>query len=134
MNKQFVKCPYKKINTQTAVIDASQHQLVSLLYSGLLEQLSITKGCIDRCDTEGRCSAINRSIRILGGLCEFIDLDVADSSLATNLMNLYSYMIRRLSEANILTDGKIIDEVINLIIPIQASWISMSSNTQKILN
>ena len=65
----------------------------------------------------------------MGGLCEFIDLDVADSSLATNLMNLYNYMIRRLSEANILIDGKIIDEVINLIIPIQASWISASSNT-----
>ena len=85
-------------------------------------------------DTEGRCSAINRSIQILGGLCEFIDLDVADGSLAKNLMNLYNYTIRRLSEANISTDGKIVDEVINLIIPIQASWVSMSSNTQRIIN
>tara|TARA_B100002019_G_C21200804_1_gene563908 strand:+ start:492 stop:896 length:405 start_codon:yes stop_codon:yes gene_type:complete len=134
MNKQFDKCPYRKINTQTAVIDASPHQLISLLYSGLLEQLSITKGCIERSDTEGRCFSINRSIRILGGLSEFIDLNVASGSLARNLMNLYNYMIRRLSKANILSDEKIIDEVINLIIPIQASWISVSSKTQKIIN
>lgn len=131
INKKFENCPYKKINDQTAVVDASPHRLVSVLYSGLLEQLSITKGCIDRIDIEGRSRAINKSVFILGGLYECIDEEIGNGYLAGNLKDLYNYMIQRLSAANITSDEKIIDEVINLLLPIQKAWLVISIGPQK---
>lgn len=134
MNRQLNDCPYKKINNEIAVFDASPHQLVSLLYSGLLQQLSIAKGCIVRFDIEAKCIAINKSIRILGGLCEYVNEDIETSSIGKNLIELYCYMIRRLSEANSTDDEKIIDEVINLILPIKESWLNINPRPKNIIN
>jgi flagellar protein FliS len=41
---------------------------------------------------------------------------------SNNLFALYDYMIQRLTDANVQNSLKIMDEVINLMLPIKTAW------------
>ena len=46
----------------------------------------------------------------------------AGGEVSTNLFNLYDYMVQRLVDASVQNSLKIMDEVINLLLPIKTAW------------
>ena len=122
---------YKSINTQTGVVDADPHRLIQMLFAGALEQISVAKGCMQRADLAGKGEAISRAIGIVGGLLDSVNVDVEQESLGdqssagplgANLNALYSFVTRRLSEANIANDESGLDESANVLRELQAGW------------
>ena len=104
-----------------------QHQIVSLLFEGLLESLATARGALARKDVPTKCAAISKSIRILEeGLATGLDT-VDGGPLAVNLGALYDYAVRRLSLANARNDDAILQEVQRLIEPLAQSWKSIKS-------
>ncbi|MDA8963092.1 flagellar export chaperone FliS [Pseudomonadales bacterium] len=122
---------YKSINTQTGVVDADPHRLIQMLFAGALEQISVAKGCMQRADLAGKGEAISRAIGIVGGLLDSVNVDAEQENLVdrsnaipleANLTALYSFVTRRLSEANIANDELGLDESANVLRELQAGW------------
>jgi flagellar protein FliS len=112
---------YQQMHVQTKIADASPHQLIVMMFEGLLARLAMSKGFIDRRDYEGKSKCLGGAITILGGLQNSLDLE-RGGEVAANLDRLYMYMTRRLFAAGVANDNQIIDEVIGLLRTVKDGW------------
>ncbi len=113
---------YRSVGLETAVTGASPHQLVGLLFDALQQSLAVAKGAILSGDISAKSRAIGRVVRILEeGLKAGLDVNKG-GELAANLRGLYDYCIFKTTEANMLNDAVLIDEVIRLIAPVADGW------------
>ena len=99
-----------------------KHQLVSLLYEGVLNSIATARGALARGDVLGKVNAISKAVRILEeGLSTSLD-KVDGGELAQNLGALYDYCIHRLILANARNDDALMQEVMRLIEPVATGW------------
>ncbi len=113
---------YQRINVETAMHTIDQHQIVSLLFDGVLNSLATARGAIARGDVAGKCAAVSKALRIIEeGLMTGLDT-VDGGELAANLEALYNYATLRLILANARNDDLIFQEVQRLIEPLAQSW------------
>ncbi len=113
---------YQRIHVETAMHTPDQHQLVSLLYQGILGYIASARGALARGDIATKCKGIDRAIRIIEeGLMTALDKE-GGGELAENLEALYEYCLRRLMLANARNDDAMLQEVARLIEPIAQAW------------
>jgi flagellar protein FliS len=113
---------YQRINVETAMHTMDQHQIVNLLFDGILNSLATARGALARGDIAGKCVAVSRALKIIEeGLMTGLDT-VDGGELASNLEALYNYATLRLILANARNDDAIFQEVQRLIEPIAQSW------------
>lgn len=118
---------YKRVGTQTSVEGASPHQLICLLYEALLGALRQSHAATMRGDIETKGKEIGKAVRILEEGLKAALNDAAGGELATNLRGVYNYSISRLTRANIHNDAPMIQEVIDLIVPVYGAWKSIAN-------
>ena len=121
MNPMLALRQYQKIGAQAQTSEASPHRLVQMLMEGGLDRIAQAKGAMARNDVAQRGILIGKAIGIVGGLREGLDLENHADSL-TDLDNLYSYMSKRLVEANVQNDPEILNEVARLLITVKEGW------------
>lgn len=113
---------YQRINVETSMHTIDQHQLVSLLYSGVMDAITAARGAMARGDVPLKCSSLSKATRILEeGLSTALDRDNG-GELAMNLGDLYDYCLKRLIQANIRNDDAMLAEVGSLIEQIALGW------------
>lgn len=118
---------YKRISVETGMHTMDKHQIVSLLFDGLLESLQTARGALARKDVPVKCAAISKCVRILEeGLATGLDT-VDGGPLAVNLEALYDYAVFRLITANARNDDAILQEVQRLVEPLAQSWKSIKN-------
>ncbi len=110
---------YKQVNS--AAMDASPHQLISMLYDGILERIAVAKGAMLHRALAGKGERIGQAISIIGGLRESLYAE-RGGQLARNLDRLYDYMQRRLTQANMENRPEMLDEVARLLKEVKAAW------------
>lgn len=119
---------YRRVAAETRVQGADPHQLVELLFEGLLQAIAGARGAITRGDTAGKGAAIGRAVRIIEeGLKAGLNLREG-GEIAANLHNLYGYSIGRLTHANLRNDIAALEEVHGLIEPLAKSWQQIRSS------
>lgn len=117
---------YAQVGVETAVMSASPHQLITLLFDGALNSLARAKILIEQGEglkqvTE-KGNAISKSIGIIdGGLRAALNRDI-NPELVDNLDSLYEYMTSKLIEANLHNDVASIELVIKLLSNIADAW------------
>jgi len=121
MNPMLALRQYQKVNGVAQTSEASPHRLVQMLMQGGLDRMAQAKGAMARNDIAQKGVLIGKAIDIIGGLREGLDLENHGESLA-ELDSLYTYMSRRLIEANVKGDPAIIDEVARLLITVKEGW------------
>jgi flagellar secretion chaperone FliS len=113
---------YQKVGIETALQNASPHQLIVLLLTGARQAILVARGGIDQKNIPLKGSSISKAIDIiLNGLRASIDTEQG-GEIAANLSALYDYMARRLLHANMHNDVGALDEVLRLLGEIQESW------------
>ncbi|HNZ90607.1 MAG TPA: flagellar export chaperone FliS [Acidovorax sp.] len=113
---------YQRINVETSMHTIDQHQLVALLYEGVLSSIATARGALARGDVLGKVNAISKALRIIEeGLITALDR-VDGGELAQNLGDLYDYCMRRLIMANARNDDAMMQEVMRLIEPVALGW------------
>ena len=118
---------YQRINVETAVHTMDQHQIVNLLFDGVLGSLASARGALARGDIPAKCAAVSKALKIIEeGLRTGLDT-VDGGELASNLEALYDYATLRLILANARNDDSIFQEVQRLIEPIAQSWKAIKS-------
>ena len=112
---------YQSVGAHAAIEVASPHRLIQMLMEGALDKIAMAKGHLER-GQDGKCgSHISWAISIIDGLRVSLDKSV-EAEVTNNLERLYEYMGRRLLEANVKKDPKLLDEVTNLLREIKAGW------------
>ena len=128
MNTRNAMAQYRSVQSRGAVIDASPTRLVQLALDQILIQLNVARGCMERIrvgrevrDVVDKGNAVTKVIGLMGELAGSLDLERGEG-IAQNLLALYSYMMPRLTLANLNNDVAIIDEISNLVREIKTGW------------
>ncbi len=118
---------YTRVGVETSVQGADAHELINLLFGALMETLAQAKAAIEREDLPAKGKAIGKAVRLLDeGLKA--GLSPQGGELTARLSTLYTYSIRRLTEANVHNDVAAVDEVRSLIEPVADSWKSIRND------
>ncbi len=113
---------YAKIGVESAVMSATSPQLMTLLFDGAISAVVRARLFMQDGNIAGKGSAISKAINIIeAGLKQGLD-EASGDELTLNLIGLYSYMVRRLVEANIRNDVAALEEVETLLRNIADAW------------
>jgi len=112
---------YARVGVETGVDRASPHQLVAMLYSGLLDTLARARGALREGQIERKAAELTRAVRIVDEGLKAA-LSPAGGELTRQLDGLYGYLSLRLTQANLRNDEAIIAECVALVEPLQDAW------------
>ena len=116
---------YKK-GVKTGVEDFTPHRLIQMLMEGALDKISKAKGFMQQEGVQAianKGEQISWAISIIDGLKVSLDKTVdGGGELVQNLEDLYTYMEKRLVEANLHNKIEYLDEVANLLKEIKVGW------------
>lgn len=121
MRNQFGVSQYQKVDVETKVSSSNSHNLVSMLFDGLLENLAKAIGEMQHGSTSKKGEAISSAIKIIDGLRASLDYEQG-GEISANLVAMYDYMERRLLEANKSGDSHAVAEVVSLVKQIKSGW------------
>lgn len=121
MNASQAMNTYRKVGVQSAIDDASPHQLIAMLLDGALGRIASARGAMERGDKSNQGVLISKTMAILDNLRVSLDHDKG-GELAERLASLYEYMERRLLEASSTADVAILDEVSGILREIKTGW------------
>lgn len=120
---------YAQVGLESAVMSASPHQLVVMLFDGARSALIRGGILIQQGDIPGKGNALSKAINIIdNGLIAGLSREKGDPELVDNLEALYSYMVRRLIHANLHNDQQAITEVMALLENIADAWRQIGPN------
>ena len=109
---------------------ASPHEKTLMLFDGAITFIGVALQAIDRSDFELKGKMISKSIAVVNGLKDCLDL--TQGELPSNLYDLYEYMVERLFKANLTSDTKAIEEVQKLLKTIKESWAKIPSEVHHV--
>ena len=112
---------YGDVKVTTGVASANGVQLIQMLFDGLLESLSATRGHIQNGAIAEKGKSIARASRIVIGLQGALDFE-RGGDLANNLNELYGYVTRRLLHVNARNDLDALEEIFGLMNEIRSAW------------
>lgn len=112
---------YRRIGVETGVDAASPHQLVAMLYGGLLEALTRARGALQEGDLARKGRELSKAARIVDEGLKAA-LSPAGGELTVHLSELYTYIGLRLTLANLRNDESLIAECVALIEPLRDAW------------
>jgi flagellar protein FliS len=109
------------IYKENAVATQSKGRLIVMLYDGAIKFLNIAIKELEANNYAEKGKYIAKAQDIINELNAVLDVD-AGGEIATNLRSLYCFMVRRLSEANIKKDPRLIQDVIDLLEELNQGW------------
>lgn len=117
---------YAQIGVESAVMSASPHQLIVLLFDGALSALVRARLFMQQGELAAKGEALSKAINIIdNGLKAGLDNEHG-GEIAENLSSLYDYMIRQLMLANLRNNVELIEEVEGLLTNIADAWKQIS--------
>ncbi|MRS89360.1 flagellar export chaperone FliS [Enterobacteriaceae bacterium RIT714] len=123
---------YQQIGVESAVMTASPHQLIVMLFDGAHSALVRARLFLEAGQMPDKGAALSKAINIIeNGLKAGLNTEV-DSELTGNLAALYDYMVRRLLQANLRNDVEAIIEVEGLLTNIADAWKQIGPNASSI--
>ncbi|MFX4311745.1 flagellar export chaperone FliS, partial [Enterobacter sp. 63] len=96
---------YAKIEVESAVMSASQHQLVIMLFDGALSALVRARLFLQDGNIPAKGLALSKAINIIENGLKVGLVENNGDELTQNLIALYAYMVRRLLHANVNNDA-----------------------------
>ena len=121
MNSIAALAQYGQIKNDAQTTYASPHQLMLMLFDGAIEAMSFTIGAIQNENFELRSKQNTRSITIINGMRECLDMETG-GELADNLYSLYQYMTKELFRASFKNDVDTIQNIQTMLKDIRGSW------------
>jgi flagellar secretion chaperone FliS len=122
---------YARVGVQTGVMGASPHRLIAMLYQGARQAVAQARMFLQQDNIGARGAAIGKAIGIIEqGLQPALNKE-AGGVIAQRLDALYSYMSRRLLQANMEQDETMLVEVDNLLATLEEAWVGIAPEVAK---
>ena len=121
--------PYNQYK-QTQINTASQGNLIVMLYDGMIKFLNIAVENMAPRTYDLVNTNILKTQDIISELMMSLNVDEG-GQVAQNLLSLYVYFKKRLIEANIQKDAKIIQEILKMVTELRDAWAQISTKESK---
>jgi flagellar protein FliS len=122
---------YARVGVQTGVMGASPHRLIVMLYQGARQAIARARMHLLQGNIAERGKAISNAISIIqNGLQQSLNLEVG-GEVAARLDALYTYMERRLLDANVQRDEQMLVEVDRLLATLEEAWLAIAPEAAK---
>lgn len=112
---------YRRINTQTGVLDADPHRLIHLLLDGAIDRVAQARGALLGGNRAALGESLGKALGIIGGLQGCLD-HANGGEVAADLDRLYDYMSRRLMDVHRDGGVAVLDEISGLLGTIRSGW------------
>ena len=124
---------YARVGVETGVMGANPHRLILMLYQGARKAIAQARMHLQQGNIGPRGEAISKAIGIIGsGLQASLNKD-AGGEIAARLDALYSYMTRRLLEANIAQSEAMLVEVDGLLATLEEAWVGIGVEAARMM-
>ena len=113
---------YHRVHVETGIEAADPHKLVEMLFQGAVEAITKARGALERQDLRAKGEQIGKAVRIVEeGLRAALD-PTSGGQIARDLDQLYAYVVRKLTLANIRNDDAALAECMSLLQPVRDAW------------
>ena len=112
---------YQQIDTESTIENASPHRLIQMMMERALTKIGLARAHMERNEVADKGSNISDAIGLISGLQASLN-HKADARMSENFDALYTYMMRRLLEANLRDDPSILAEVTSLLRELKEAW------------
>ncbi|MGH8777820.1 flagellar export chaperone FliS [Paraburkholderia sp.] len=117
---------YARVGVETGVMGASPHRLIVMLYQGARQAIALARLHLQQGNVAARGEAVGKAIQIVAsGLQPALNVE-AGGEIARRLDGLYSYMTRRLLEANLKQSETMLIEVDGLLATLEDAWLGIA--------
>lgn len=96
-------------------------RLVQLLLGNAVDRLALARGHVERGEIAAKAEQLSRVVAIVDTLNALVDLEKG-GDIGRNLRDLYDYVTRRLTVANLRNDAQALDEAAGLLREIKTGW------------
>lgn len=128
-NRNAIKA-YANVGFESGISGSSPHQLISLLFDGVLVAITQAKNHMMNNKITEKNEAISKATLLIdSGLRAGLNFEHG-GELAKNLDELYNYTINRLMLAHLNNQPELLDEVYSLLSDIKGAWASIGANNQ----
>ena len=120
-----VMTPQQKAYAQyqnNKVMTASGPELTLMLYDGAIKFLNVADYAIEKKDVQKAHDNLIKTEKIIDYLRNTLDMRY---SVAQDFENMYSYIYRRLIEANLSKDKEIVTEILQHMHAIRDNWVEV---------
>ena len=117
---------YKQVDVNSSLLESNPHQIILMMFDGMLQGIAVAKGAIERKELELKSQSISKATSILRSLQDSLDHE-SEPKISDNFYQLYGYCIEQLTEASVSLDNTILDSVVDLLKPLSDAWQSMST-------
>ena len=107
------------IQSKTAI--ASPVDLIIMLYDGAINYLDKAATAVNMKKKQEKIIYIDKTVAIIGELLKSLNYESGEE-IATNLQDLYIYMLRELAIANLKNDAGKIKHVGSLLMELSSAW------------
>jgi flagellar secretion chaperone FliS len=119
---------YQKISLESEIQGSDPIHLVTLLFDGAAAALEKAQTQLAADDIRGKSDSLTKAILIIvEGLSASLNVEQG-GEVAERLLALYSYMVARLTHANVNKDAAAIAEVQQLLGEISGAWRELKTN------
>jgi flagellar protein FliS len=113
---------YHRVHVETGAQAGDPHKLIEMLLQGAIDAIHKARGALERQDLRVKGEQVGKAVRIVEeGLRAALD-PVAGGQIAAELDQLYGYVVRKLTLANMRNDEASLMECAQLLQPIQDAW------------
>jgi flagellar secretion chaperone FliS len=113
---------YSATAVRTTVDDANPHQLILMLYDGVLRHVRMARMHMVRGEIGPKAQSITSAIDIIAqGLRLSLDPE-RGGEIAANLNALYDFCEQRLVQANARNEVAMLDDVLGVLEPLHTGW------------
>lgn len=116
---------YSEVSVDSAVNSANPVQLVVLLYAGAMSAISLAKNAMANKSIAEKSRFITKAISIVEGLRSVINHEQG-GEIAAQLNELYFYIVKQLTLANLRNDPALLDETHRLLGDLHSAWVELA--------
>ena len=106
---------------QNEVATSSQGKLIVMMYEGALKFVALAIDGIDNQDLSKKGLYINKTHDIINELSCALDMKKG-GDVAQKLESLYQFILHQLTLANIKSDSKALESIVNVLTPLMEAW------------
>lgn len=118
---------YATVGLETDVVGASPHELILMLYDGLLKCIKDARSSLSTGDVKTKCDHVSKALRIVDeGLKAAVDPRVG-GDLPGQLMSLYDYLSRELLHASLHNDDARFSACADVAGELRSAWASIAA-------
>lgn len=120
---------YGRIAVESAARGASQHQLIGMLFAGVMTYIARARTALTQGDVTAKVQASSLAIRLIDeGLKTAVDRTAGE--IGESLYQLYDYCTRRLLHAHLRNDDAAYAEVARLLSQIADAWRTIATDAK----